>query len=513
MIMDEDDKAHFHPLGSGDRSELKPSLGRKSGVGLGLLMVVLSLIWSATFVKYKLDVREIENHMTQFRAEAAEAAYQQLDMRGTLPALHELKLAASVMDQQSLPWMASLGLYDRSVDDEANEAYDRELLRHFLALMIVTLEKNIQLADEGRHLYNTFRVYLMFNRLDTLNKEEVQSWFRAFWETTIKADDTKRAELETHLAHLLTLELTSVELNHALVNNVREIILKEPIAKQIYSRIRYTPSYARKVDMLDEMGDKARQYFVINPQLLEASQIPVLYTKAGYEKVDLSADSDIIKAVIRDRSELARADAGKDLINYTQEDTAKISEQLKALYFSDYIRAWSGFYQSLNLVPLGDVRHAEHMLAALTDPVYSPIVVALEVGAKNTKLTPEFIFEPADTKACCCWGSARKDCIDKVIGGNWVDRYFMHINYITQIPKFGQPQIGEALDKLRDLRAFVAEIALVPDIEQTSGSNPATALRLISPPLNSTHPCKSPTLNYCWINTRSTPTRRKKPPF
>ena len=85
---------------------------RAAYIGMAALMVVLGLVWSGALVKHKLNVREVESHLTQFKAEAAKPAYQQLDMRGSLPGLNELKAASSVMDQQSLPWLANLGLYD-----------------------------------------------------------------------------------------------------------------------------------------------------------------------------------------------------------------------------------------------------------------------------------------------------------------------------------------------------------------------------------------------------------------
>ena len=68
-----------------------------------------------------------------------------------------------------------------------------------------------------------------------------------------------------------------MELNQAVVSHVRDILLKEPIAKRVYSRIRHTPAFARKVDMLDDMGDKARQYFVINPQVRSPANARVIH--------------------------------------------------------------------------------------------------------------------------------------------------------------------------------------------------------------------------------------------
>ncbi|MEY4590521.1 MAG: hypothetical protein RL497_2597 [Pseudomonadota bacterium] len=461
---------------------------RAAYIGMAALMVVLGLVWSGAIVKHKLNVRDVETHTAAFKTEAAKPAYQQLDMRGTLPALNELQTASAVMDQQSLPWLANLGLYDGRVDDEANQAYDRELLKHFLQKMMSTLEKTLQSGEEGSDLYNTFRVYLMFNKLDTLNKEEVQNWFKKFWESNIKTDEGKRTELEAHLTHLLTLELTPVELNQAVVSHVRDVLLKEPIAKRVYSRIRHTPAFARKVDMLEELGDKARQYFVINPQVREALQMPVLYTKAGYDKVDMSPDAEVIKAVIEERAILAQAEAGKEGLTYTPEEPEKVSAQVKELYYADYIKTWNTYYQSLKLIGLGDVRQAEQMLAALIDPVYSPMVTALQVGAENTQLTSTLINDLADSKLKGKKGEATSDVVDKVLDGNAVDKYFKDINSLTKTPKLGQPPIGSALEKVRDLHTFIAEIALAPDPTQKAyevskaraqngGSNPTTALR------------------------------------
>jgi type VI secretion system protein ImpL len=201
------------------------------------------------------------------------------------------------------------------------------------------------------------------------------------------------------------------------------------------------------VDMLDELGDKARQYFVINPQVREALQMPVLYTKAGYDKVDMSPDAEVIKAVIEERAILAQAEAGKEGLTYTPEEPEKVSAQVKELYYADYIKTWNTYYQSLKLIGLGDVRQAEQMLAALIDPVYSPMVTALQVGAENTQLTSTLINDLADSKLKGKKGEATSDVVDKVLDGNAVDKYFKDINSLTKTPKLGQPPIGSALER------------------------------------------------------------------
>jgi type VI secretion system protein ImpL len=452
------------------------------------LLVVLGLVWSGALVKHKLNVNTVENHLEDFAKEAAKPSFEQMDTRTSLPALNALAAASGVMDQQALPWLSNLGLYDGRVDREADAAYHRQLLAHYLPKLLRTLEKSLQAGEEGSDIYNTFRIYLMFNKLDQLNKEEVTAWFSQHWQAQMRTDEAKVGQLQEHLAVLLGLELTPVELNPAVVAHVKDILLREPIAKRVYSRIRHTPLYAREVDMLESLGDKARQYFVITPAVRDALTMPFLYTKEGYDKVDMSPDAEVIKSVIEERAILAQAQSDTEAAQWVSEEPEKISEQVKALYYADYIKLWSTYYASLKLTSLGDVRQAEQMLAALVDPVYSPMVTALQVGAENTQLTSTLINDLADSKLKGKKGEAAADTVDKVLDGNAVDKYFKDINSLTKQPKLGQPPIAGALEKVRDLHGFVAEIALAPDPTQKSyevskarfqsgGSSPVTALR------------------------------------
>jgi type VI secretion system protein ImpL len=93
-----------------------------AGIAAGSL-----LIWSGSITRHKLSMAEVEGYIETFKSEKEKVQVRNKDIRVVLPSLNSLAQASVVYDQQDHPWLSGLGMYDPSVDQAADLAYENSL--------------------------------------------------------------------------------------------------------------------------------------------------------------------------------------------------------------------------------------------------------------------------------------------------------------------------------------------------------------------------------------------------
>ena len=274
---------------------------RGAYAAIAFCSIGLLTMWTGSISKHNAFMSEVETYIGEFNAENKRLSQWNKDLRVVLPTLNALAKASIVYDQEEHPWLSGMGLYDGNVDDSANEAYEAQLKELFLPRVINYLEKQIQKGHKGGDLYNSFRTYLMFNKIEQIDKQLVSDWFVTDWEQNMQGEASRRKELELHLAALLELELKPYQLNERIVKQTRNTLLRVPVHNRIYSRIRTKPEFNQKVDLLNMFGDSVRDAFVISASTEKALQLPYMFTKEGYENIDLSTDSPVISDIVNER--------------------------------------------------------------------------------------------------------------------------------------------------------------------------------------------------------------------
>src|SRR5690606_24092793 len=100
----------------------------------------------------------------------------------------------------------------------------------------------------------------------------------------------------------------------------------------------------------------------------------------------LSAKSPLISDLVNERWVLTdEANAGLDFV---QADLDAVSRQVMDLYLDDYIRTWDEVFRRLTLVEIQSLPQLEKVLAALTDPIYSPRLAILQTRHPHTQQQP-----------------------------------------------------------------------------------------------------------------------------
>lgn len=458
-----------------------------------LALVGLTMVWSGSVMRHRGFMKEVNAHVEEYELAADKVAAQNRDVRQVLPPLAALEQASLVYDQQDHPWLTSLGLYDVRVDAKADDAYRHELETELLPRLLYTMETELTKGYEGRDLYDTFRIYMMFQKTDRMETERVREWFVSHWDTALRGEGTKRKELEAHLDNLLAQVPPPSTLNARLVKDTRELILREPVAQRVYSRVRSNPLYNRKVDLLAAFGAPVRTSYKIDSDVQRALFIPVMFTKEGYDSIDLSPDSPLVADIVNERWVLTDDENAK--IDFIQEDLDDVSRQVEDLYLSEYIQVWDEVYKQLIVAEFRNLRHAEEVLANLVDPVYSPLASILQVGQRNTQLRPpkddiEDLAAKNPKKGGRVAQIATAALVDQYEGTR-VDKHFRDLNALVAEGRGDVAPVATIMDKLQGLKDFMTDVAISPEPGQqafnhsrarfdTSAGNAITDVRAYS---------------------------------
>lgn len=433
---------------------------RAAYAGLALLTIILITVWAGSFARNEVFVREVQAYVSEFNAERNRLSSTADDLREMLPSLNALAKASTVYDKEAHPWLSGLGMYDGRLDEAADRAYESQLKRLVLPRLLKYMEARLRQGSQGGDVYDNFTTYMMFNKVEHMDKARAISWFNAYWDQELPGQATLRGELKTHTTALINLDLEPAELNKLLVSTVRTQLLQVPVAQRVYSRLRNKPEYANRVNVLNEFGESVRTTFVSSESVTQRLMLPFLFTKQAYDEIDLSPKSELLAGLVRDKWVLSDGDNTRT--DFVKEDLDGISRDVKELYLTDYRSNWENVLSALVVKPFDDIRQANDVLLKFTDPVYSPLLAILKVSAANTTLTNQMLSNLLD--------DAKDGSKGKVAGAlaaqvklNQVDSRFHELNSQLREAKDKPALINTSIQKIRQMQEFVNELSISPD--------------------------------------------------
>ena len=448
-------------VGSNRRYELLFLWSQRAAyVGLAALTVLMLIVWTGSFARNEAYISEVKGYVTEFSAEKRRFSGSE-DLRAILPTLNALAKASAVYDREAHPWLSALGMYDGRVDGAADRAYVAQLKLLLLPRVMKDMEAHLRRGFEGGDLYDNFVKYMMLYKVEYLDRARVEEWVDTNWEQEFRGQATIRSELQAHLKALLASELEPAPINQQLVASVRTQLLQVPVSQRIYSRLRSQPEYANRIDLLNEFGESVRTAFVINDGVKQRLTVPALFTVRAYRDIDLSPKSDLIESLAQEKwvfsdVEDARTDFAKD-------DFEAISKEVKELYLAEYRSRWENIFSALEVKPFENVRQANDVLLAFVDPVSSPLLSIMKIGATNTTLTIQIAANLSDDIKD---GSAK----DKAAGFlasqvklTPVDLRFREMNQLLRDGKDRPAPINGAIQKIRQMQEFVNEMSIAPE--------------------------------------------------
>ncbi|MFT5083871.1 MAG: type VI secretion system protein ImpL [Lentisphaeria bacterium] len=453
-------------VGSNTRYEAFMRWGQRAVIlGLTIVTVSIVLVWTGSMTRHKMYMTEVGALTNEFTAQYSRISPWNKDIRAVLPSLNALASASVVYDQEEHPWLSGIGLYDSRVDTEANKAYELYLKKMFLPKIIDELETTLARGHSGGDLYDNFRLYVILNKQDKLDRLALAEWFKTVWDEKYPGEATRRQELNMHLGTLLDLGFEPIELKPSIVKQTRELLLQVPVASRIYARVKTNPVYMQEVNVLNEFGELARTVFNLDEKTREALKIPILYTLGGYNNADFSTSSPVLNDVTSESWLLTDDDS--ENVDFITDDLDEMSKQVQDQYLTDYAKTWSDLYRSLEIVQFRSLRQANDVLMSITDPVYSPLRSVLEVGVGNTELTPaiEGIGVVEDNAR-----GMRARQLAKMASfaadnreSTKVDKRFNELHVLMREGSRGAAPIETWLQRIQQMQTFVADVTMAPD--------------------------------------------------
>ena len=450
-----------------------------------VLTIGILFSWIGSVSRHEKYKTQVESFLNEYINENKNYDGLSTDLKSMLPGLNALGKASIVYDQNKHPWLSGIGLYDDSIDAAIDNAYQQKLNTIFLPKLINILEANLKQSHNTGDLYNTFLVYLMFNKTDYMNIDVVRNWFESNMSSYFNGVNSQQYEFESHLNALLSLNLESTKLNINLIRQIRNTLQQSPISHRVYSRIRTNTAFSTQINILNEFGESVRKTFKISPTVQTSLRIPKLFTTDGYDNIDLSSESQILVNIVNER--WVMFDGKPDQVVFVKNDLEDISKNVKALYFADYTDSWNKIFTALEITKFKSLQHAGDILSAFSDPVYSPLLSILRVSKTNTQLSSPVFDNFATDHDTGPVGMASSHLANK-FDGNKVDKQFRNLNNLLREPSNGPVPIDIVIEEINKLKTFVEQVSVSPDPSkrafeivraryQNGSDNPITSLR------------------------------------
>ncbi|MDH5354766.1 MAG: type VI secretion system membrane subunit TssM [Gammaproteobacteria bacterium] len=431
-----------------------------------LLLTASGLLaaWFGSLSRHDNFMLEVERYVAEYDRENTRLQGSNKDIRGVIPSLNALARASIVYDQDQFPWLSGFGLYDGNVDSAADDAYRTQLRLLMLPRLLAYLEESVSTGHKGGDLYHNFRTYLMFNKIEHMDRELVIDWFRDDWKINMQGEASQRKALEQHLEVLLNLDIESQILNPKLVRQTRKLLLRVPVHQRIYSRIRTRSENREKVNLLNRFGESVREVYRSNIEIEDRLQMPFMFTKAGYDGLDFSTSSPVIADIVNERWVLS--DDNEQKVDFIKDDLEEISGKVGDLYFAEFIKHWASVLKTLDVAEFKSIDQAADVLSQFVDPVYSPLQAILQVTSENTQLTSPVMQNLDDDQA---EASASATVTAKLAGkfnGTPVDQRFRPLSVLLREARQKPAPIIEIEQKLIQLKEFMGEITVSPDADK-----------------------------------------------
>ncbi|MDA9556428.1 type VI secretion system membrane subunit TssM [Vibrio sp.] len=357
----------------------------------------------STIAVIKLDFnyqseREERAHtlLDRYKEDIANAPYDIENMSDNIPKLYSLQRIYNLYLQDD-PWYILPFMPRSTIKDQVESAYLAELNQVLLPSLQNTLEKDlfvyVNLEDQAKtlSLLNNYRTLFNQNRS---NIEELNIYFIEALENQGEADASNVAQLKILLHDVFTENMVPIKANYDLQTLAQKVINQTGIDQLLYEHVMELASQNVRIDIRSELGENFNQLFEFTPGYI-GYLVPFLYTPTGFNELNLSVDSDLLK-------EALTAYEGVTGGVPSTAELYRISRELKKNYQNDYIAFWKEFVANVKLKRLTSTtllnQHLNLVTLNIKNPLYnyysviskftSPVQMKLEADTKPEDVTP-----------------------------------------------------------------------------------------------------------------------------
>jgi len=357
-------------------------LGVYAATGLIAAFGVAAL--SISYTRNREFLQQIDSDITAFEqtpvvnpASALDSIVARLDgIKAVFDTAERYRAATSLLSR----W----GLYEgRSLGNAARDAYVRELDSILLPRFATQIQSRlVKYRGDPPKLYVYFKGYLMLGDPKHLDKPYLQRLADLEWKHAEGGAATAGPAVANHFTALLdnASTLRPMPLDPTLVGQARSSLPRTLIPRILYDDIKASnvdePGQGLRIDQLAGLG--VEQVFRRKSGLPLSTPMPRLYTRDQFKLIAVKGRADIVQTLAKDA--WVWGDSATSLAG-----AGSLFSAVSDLYEADYIRAWDGFLDDLQVVRFPTVGQAKQALRILTSQT-SPLRGLLSVVRDNTTL-------------------------------------------------------------------------------------------------------------------------------
>lgn len=380
--------------GSNLRWERRRTLLQWGGYALALLLLAgAGSLWTLSYLRNKAYVEQVAARLAQVQreVEALPPATGQTDVAALLPLLRSVQaLAHGDMAGASVPWSMGFGMYQgRKLDAAAEQAYRRLLDDAFLPRIASRIEEQLRGANAANleFAYEALKSYLMLHDSEHFDADALRAWIGFDWDRSLPRNLSveQRAELDRHLEALLERGAVASPrpADQNLINSTRSMLARYPFANRVYSRLKREGVGAgiTEFTITKAAGPAAPLVFTRTSGAPLTQGVPGLFTYDGYHKA-------FVKAAERVTKQLAAEEPwvmGRQAAGGPAPDAARLSDDVRRIYLSDYAKVWEDFLGDIRLVRSADLAQSIQLARLLSAPD-NPLVPFLRAASRETTL-------------------------------------------------------------------------------------------------------------------------------
>ncbi len=366
-------------LGYSERVQNLQTLFYK-GVRYALPVAVVIGTYSmySSYEHNKKAIMQVRGNLEEYHRAYQHLRIDDMHLQDTLPALNALNSANNVYKKTDNPWLMGLLPSSHRTKHATEQALEGSINTLFLPRVAAQLENNLHHPmDDANLLYATLKGYLTFSPSDATDPTSLEEPMYYQWAKTFKKDIMTDKQLKYYLNLAMANDIEKLPLDRRLINDARGKLEQVVPEKRAYGLLSLSSSTSNlpNINFSDQIGSTFYEVFVDHN---DVSDIPSLYSSAGYNKVFNPHSNDIARQVAQDNKAI-----GLTTDEAEQQSDSEIMGELDQEYENSYVKEWQQHLRHLEVVPFTSLQQAATVLGLLASN-QSPLADVLSITKDNT---------------------------------------------------------------------------------------------------------------------------------
>ncbi|MCX2962325.1 type VI secretion system membrane subunit TssM [Rodentibacter caecimuris] len=378
--------------------------------------------------------------------------------------------------EEALPVIEDFGLYQgKKVGEKVSEAYKKFLSERFLPEIAMGLiEQMDALPEDSNEGLELLRVYRMIDDMANRKVKIPEQWMTKYLQKNYPKNPDIQRQLMAHFSYAMKHVDPDLTMFDKKIADKQQEYSKLPLADRVYQNFKILANTELQpaTDLKAEIGqsfttifktdltpEDPKTFFKDKNISWYGTLISPLFTDWAYK--------DFYDPKAQDLLQLAAIDAwvlGKQqTTNYSKEDLANLSEQIRERYIADYIQTWQEALNNLEIIHFVDLRHAVDVLEALTSNE-KPLQKMINLLDKNSDIYPSLSGINAENSNNNANVATANQMASLQIGHHFAPL----INEVKVASNADQPHMDAVMKKLSELKFYMQTIQKSPEPSQTA---------------------------------------------